>query len=147
MNRITTSDFSPFFRNSIGTDRLVTRILDQMDNTASGNYPPYNILKTGPETFEVQVAVAGFSEGEIEIKVHDGNLVVTGEKLPTPIRDGVEYVHQGISARKFIRTFTMSEYIEVNGAIVKDGILTIQLERIIPDSAKPKTIAITYSNS
>ena len=138
-------DLSPFYRNSIGVDRLFGRILDQIDHAANTNYPPYNILKTGEETFEIQVAVAGFSQGEIDVQVKDGELIITGEKQPEAVLIGTEYLHQGISARKFIRTFTMADYVEVDSAECKDGILTVRLERRVPEAMKPKTIAISYA--
>lgn len=145
MTKITAMDLSPFYRNSIGVDRFLGRILDQIDHSSNTNYPPYNILKTGEETFEIQVAVAGFSQGEIEVSVKDGELVISGEKQPEAMLVGTEYLHQGISARKFIRTFTMADYVEVVAAESKDGILTVRLERRVPEAMKPKTIAITYA--
>ena len=146
MTKLTALDLSPFYRNSIGVDRLFGRIMDQIDHASSTNYPPYNILKTGDDTFEIQVAVAGFAQGEIDVNVKDGELVITGEKQPEAMLVGTEYLHQGISARKFIRTFSLGDYVEVQSATSKDGILTVKLERIVPESAKPKTIAITYEN-
>jgi molecular chaperone IbpA len=146
MTRITSLDLSPFYRNSIGVDTLFDRLINQIDTSASTNYPPYNIVKTGEHTFEVQVAVAGFSQGEIEISVKDGNLIITGEKLNAELPEGHEYAHQGISARRFVRTFSLADYVEVESAIARDGILTVRLERHIPEAMKPKTIAITYAN-
>ena len=146
MTRLTSLDLSPFYRNSIGVDTLFDRLINQIDTSASTNYPPYNIVKTGEHTFEVQVAVAGFSQGEIEVGVNDGNLIITGEKLGADLPEGHEYTHQGISARRFVRTFSLADYVEVESAIAKDGILTVKLERHIPEAMKPKTIAITYAN-
>ena len=146
MTRLTSLDLSPFYRNSVGVDRLFDRLINQIDTTASTNYPPYNIVKTGENTFEVQVAVAGFSQGEIEISVKDGDLIITGEKLNAELPEGHEYTHQGISARKFVRTFSLAEHVEVKNACARDGILTVYLERIVPDSAKPKSIAINYQS-
>jgi molecular chaperone IbpA len=146
MTRLTSLDLSPFYRNSIGVDRLFDRLINQIDTAASTNYPPYNIVKTGENTFEVQVAVAGFSQGEIEVSVKDGNLIVTGEKINADLPEGHEYTHQGISARRFVRTFSLADYVEVESAIARDGILTVKLERHIPEAMKPKTIAITYAN-
>ena len=146
MTRLTSLDLSPFYRNSIGVDRLFDRLISQIDTSTTTNYPPYNIVKTGENTFEVQVAVAGFSQGEIEVSVKDGDLIITGEKLNTELPEGHEYTHQGISARRFVRTFSLADYVEVESAIAKDGILTVKLERHIPEAMKPKTIAITYAN-
>ena len=147
MTKITSFDLTPFYRNSIGVDRLFDRIIDQIDHASSGsnNYPPYNIIKHGDDTFEVQVAVAGFSEGDVEVAVKDGSLVITGEKQPEAQLVGTEFLHQGISARKFIRTFQLAEYVEVVEAVSTNGILSVRLERKVPEAMKPKTIAITYT--
>ena len=145
MTKITAFDLSPFYRNAIGVDRLFDRIVNQIDHAASTNYPPYNIVETGENTYEVQVAVAGFSQGDLEITVKDGELIITGEKSET-LPEGHVVRHHGISARKFIRTFSLGDYVEVRTANGRDGILTVKLERIVPESAKPKTIAITYEN-
>ena len=146
MTRLTSLDLSPFYRNSVGIDSLFDRLINQIDTATTTNYPPYNIVKTGENAFEVQVAVAGFSQGEIEVSVKDGNLIITGEKINTELPQGHEYTHQGISARRFVRTFGLADYVEVDSAIARDGILTVKLERHVPDAMKPKTIAITYTN-
>jgi molecular chaperone IbpA len=146
MTKITALDLSPFYRNSIGVDRLFGRIMDQIDHSSNTNYPPYNILKTGDDTFEIQVAVAGFAPGEIDVQVKDGELIITGEQQLQDTSVAVEYLHQGISARRFLRTFTLADYVEVTSAISRDGILTVMLERHIPEAMKPKTIAISYES-
>ena len=146
MTKITSFDLTPFYRNAIGVDRLFDRITQQIDHAAGTNYPPYNIVETGENLYEIQVAVAGFTQGEITINVKDGELIITGEKVDHELPEGHVDRHQGISARKFIRTFSLGDYVEVQSATSKDGILTVKLERIVPESAKPKTIAITYEN-
>ena len=146
MTKITSFDLTPFYRNTVGIDRLFDRITQQIDHAAGTNYPPYNIVETGENLYEIQVAVAGFTQGEISINVKDGELIITGEKTESELPEGYIYRHQGISARKFIRTFSLGDYVEVQSATSKDGILTVRLERIIPESAKPKTIAISYEN-
>jgi molecular chaperone IbpA len=145
MTKITAFDLTPFYRNAIGVDRLFDRIVNQIDHAASTNYPPYNIVETSENTYEVQVAVAGFSQGDLEITVKDGELIITGEKTDS-LPEGHVVRHHGISSRIFIRTFSLGDYVEVRTAVARDGILTVKLERIVPESAKPKTIAITYEN-
>jgi len=142
--RLTTLDLNPFYRNSVGIDRLFDRLMHQVDTASTTNYPPYNILKTGDNTYKIEVAVAGFTQGEVTVSVNEGNLIITGEKSETELPEGVSYEYQGISARRFIRTFTLADYVEVTDAVSKDGILTVTLERQIPEAMKPKTIAITY---
>jgi molecular chaperone IbpA len=148
MTKITTLDLNPFYRNAIGVDQLFNRIVNQIDQHSNDatNYPPYNIIKTGEDTFEVQVAIAGFNEGEVNVEVRDNNLIVTGEKTDQELPDGHEYTHKGISARKFLRTFSLADYVEVVTATSKNGILSVALERKVPEAMKPKTIAISYES-
>ena len=145
MTRFTSLDLSPFYRNSIGVDRLFDRLVNQIDNSTN-TYPPYNILKTGENTYEIQVAVAGFTQGEVTVNLNEGQLVITGEKTEVELPEGQKYEHHGISARRFIRTFTLDNYVEVGSAASRDGILTIKLERRLPEAMKPKTIAISYKS-
>ena len=145
MTKITALDLTPFYRHTVGVDRLFDRILDQFEHSSQvGNYPPHDVVKTGEETYEIRLAVAGFSQGEVDVTFHSGELTVTGEKKTES--STVEYLHKGISARKFTRSFMLADHVEVKSAVVQDGILTIQLERQIPESAKPKSIAITYTS-
>ena len=148
MTRLTTLDLSPFYRNSVGVDKLFDRLMGQIDagGTTTQNYPPYNIVKTGDNTYQIEVAVAGFTQGEVTVNVNEGQLIITGEKQSTELPEGYSYEHQGISARRFIRTFTLADYVEVTSAQSKDGILTVKLERQIPEAMKPKTIAISYES-
>ena len=148
MTRLTTLDLSPFYRNSIGVDKLFDRMMHQIDTAAASttNYPPYNIVKTGENTYEIQVAVAGFTQAEVTVNVNDGQLIITGEKESSDLPEGHVFEYQGISARRFIRTFTLADYVEVTSAISRDGILTVKLERQVPEAMKPKTIAITYES-
>lgn len=143
MTKLTTLDLSPFYRQAVGFDRLFDRIVNNIEHASTTNYPPYNIIETSENTWEVQVAVAGFSQGDIDVQVKDGDLIITGDKSHE-LPEGHVYRHQGISARKFIRTFSLGEYMEVRSATVKDGILSVCCERELPEAAKPKSIAITY---
>ena len=144
MTKITSFDLTPFYRSTVGIDSLFDRITRNIDMAANaGNYPPYNIVKTGDETYEIQIAAAGFRQDEIEVEVKDGQLVVQGGQ-GNQARPEVEYLHHGISTRSFIRTFQLSDYVEVREAAMKDGILTVRLERQIPEAMKPKKIAISY---
>jgi molecular chaperone IbpA len=146
MTRLTTLDLNPFYRNSVGIDRLFDRLMHQVDTAGSTNYPPYNILKTGDNTYKIEIAVAGFTQGEVTVSVNEGNLVITGEKADTALPEGYTYEHQGISSRRFLRSFTLADYVEVTDASSRDGILTITLERQVPEAMKPKTIAISYES-
>ena len=145
MTRITSYDLTPFYRNTVGLDRLFNRITNQLDAATSGNYPPYDIVKTGEDTYEIRVAAAGFRQGEIDVEYHEGQLKIVGTQH-TEEREGVEYLHHGISNRHFIRTFSLADYVEVREAVMQDGILTVRFQREIPEAQKPKQIAITYAN-
>jgi len=145
MTKFSTSlDLSPFYRNSVGIDRLFDSMLSRIDATTSTNYPPYNIIKKDDNNYIIEVATAGFAEGEIDVQVNDGQLIITGEKADSEAE--VNYLHQGIGTRKFVRTFQLAEYVEVKSATVDHGILTVQLEREVPEQMKPKSIAITYKS-
>jgi molecular chaperone IbpA len=146
MTKITSFDLTPFYRNTVGIDRLFDRITSQLDAASGGNYPPYDILKTGEDLYEIRLAVAGFRQGEIDVEYHTGRLTVSGRKDSEPEVPGQEYLHAGIAHRNFQRVFTLADYVEVRGAEVRDGILTVKLERIVPESQKPKSVAITYAN-
>jgi molecular chaperone IbpA len=143
MTKITSFDLTPFYRNTVGVDRLFDRITQQIDAAATGNYPPYDIVRTGDDTYEIRVAAAGFRQDEIEVEFHEGQLRITGAHSETAALD-VEYLHHGISNRSFLRTFSLADYVEVREAVMKDGILTVKLERVVPESQKPKKIAISY---
>jgi molecular chaperone IbpA len=143
MTKLTTLDLTPFYRNSIGIDRLFDRIVNQIDSAASTNYPPYDIVRTGDETYEIRVAVAGFAQADIDVEFNNGTLIVKGEKA-AEVGIEVEYLHHGISGRSFIRTFSVAEYVEVKDAVLADGILTVKLERLVPESQRPKKIAVSY---
>ena len=145
MTRLTTQDLTPFYRNSVGVDRLFDRLINQIDTASAGNYPPYDIVKTGEDSYEIHIAVAGFREGDIDIQYHQGRLFVEGKRTDES-NESHEYLHKGISGRSFTRTFNLADYVEVQTATVKDGILSIQLERKVPEEQKPKAIAITYQS-
>ena len=146
MTKFTTLDLTPFYRSSIGIDRLFDRIVNQIDSAASTNYPPYDIVRTGDETYEIRVAVAGFAQADIDVEFNNGTLIVKGEKA-AEVGAEVEYLHHGISGRSFIRTFSVAEYVEVKDAVLADGILTVKLERLVPESQRPKKIAVLYQQT
>lgn len=147
MTKITSFDLTPFYRSTVGIDSLFDRITRNIDSAANaGNYPPFDILRTGAETYEIRLAVAGFTLDLINIEVRDGQLIIEGTGPGVP-EGGIDFLHHGISNRSFIRTFQLSDYVEVQEATMKDGILTIRLERIVPEALKPKKISISYQGS
>ena len=145
MTKITSFDLTPFYRNTVGIDRLFDRITRQIDASATGNYPPYDIVVTGETTYEIRVAAAGFTQSEIDVEYHEGQLTVTGAH-DTESQSNLDYLHHGISNRSWIRSWTLADYVEVKEAVMKDGILTVKLERIVPETMKPKKIAVSYQS-
>lgn len=126
----------PFF---IGFNRELDRMASVHQAATRQTYPPYDVLKLDEDAFQVSIAVAGFSKNDIEVSVDQGTLIVKGEI--TEVTDG-EYLHKGIASRKFTRTFALGEYMEVTGASIEDGMLHINVNRVIPEEKKPKTIKI-----
>jgi molecular chaperone IbpA len=122
-------------------------MFDELSRTAgtlnASNYPPYNIIKESETIWKIEVAVAGFDESELDVEIVNNELVVTGA-VNKENKAEQQYLHQGIAGRDFERTFALADNVEVKGASVKNGILTVTLEHIIPESAKPKKIAITF---
>jgi molecular chaperone IbpA len=125
----------PFF---IGFNRELGR-LNTAHKTNSQTYPPYDLLKLDEDTYRISLAVAGFSREDINISVDNGTLIIKGEIVEVV---DAEVVHKGIAGRKFVRSFALGEYMEVTGAEMKDGMLHINVDRVIPEDKKPKTIEI-----
>jgi len=135
-------DIPSIHKFAVGFDNMFDELL--RTSQANTNYPPYNIVKHGDDNFAIELAVAGFKDGEINIQVERNQLTVKGEQA-VDLDNQVEYLHRGISARSFSRTWTLADHVEVAGASSENGILTISLERKIPEEQKPKSIAITYT--
>ena len=134
-------DFDKFF---VGFDDEFARIAKMQDSlTKNSSYPPYNIKKTGDNTYVIEIAVAGFSQSDIEVDVNDGKLVVKGNSHDD---QKAEYLFNGIANRGFTRTFGLQEFVEVNDAELSNGMLKIYLERVIPDHKKPKKIEVKTHN-
>ena len=125
----------PFF---IGFNRELGR-LNTAHKTNTTSYPPYDLLKLDEDTYRISIAVAGFAKEDIDVSVDNGTLIIKGEI--TEVIDA-EVVHKGIAGRKFVRSFALGEYMEVTGAEIKDGMLHINVDRIIPEDKKPKSIKI-----
>lgn len=121
----------------VGFDHLFDE-LDRAVKQANDHYPPHNIVKTGESDYQIEIAVAGFSREELSIEVKDRSLTVIGEH----INRGREYIHRGISTKKFKRTFRLSEYVKVSGADLVDGILAVQLKVVVPEEMRPRIIPI-----
>ncbi|WP_325895460.1 Hsp20 family protein [Grimontia sp. NTOU-MAR1] len=140
-----TIDLTPLYRNSIGFDRFAN-LLDnafRAESTAAG-YPPYNIESLEDNKYAITLAVAGFKQEELNINVERGVLTIRGEKEKV---EGKNYLHQGIANRTFERKFNLADYIEVTGADLENGLLKINLLKVIPETMKPKSISINSSSA
>ena len=137
-------DIPTIHRYSVGLDEMFDTLLRSVNATTSSNYPPYNIIRYDENRYAVELAVAGFKEDEIDVTVEEGYLTVEGhQKVELSTDATVSYLHHGISKRDFRKTWPLGNHVEVTGANFADGILTVNLERIIPEELKPKKIAIT----
>jgi molecular chaperone IbpA len=125
----------PFF---IGFNRELGR-LNTAYKTNSNSYPPYDLLKLDEDTYRISLAIAGFSREDIDVSVDSGTLIIKGEIVEVT---DAEVVHKGIAGRKFVRSFALGEYMEVTSAELKDGMLHVNVVRIVPEEKKPKSIKI-----
>ncbi len=139
-----TFDLTPLFRSTVGFDRL-NDMLDAAMTTQEQavSYPPYNIEKYGEDRYSITMAVAGFAEEDIDITAHGNQLTISGKTAEEEEKtDGHEYLHKGIAARAFERKFSLADHVQVIGAELKHGLLTVQLLREVPEAQKPRQIAI-----
>ena len=140
---INSLDIPSIQRFAVGFDRMFDELSRTAGTLNASNYPPYNIIKETETIWKIEVAVAGFDESELDVEIVNNELVVTGA-VNKENKAEQQYLHQGIAGRDFERTFALADNVEVKGASVKNGILTVTLEHTLPESAKPKKIAITF---
>jgi molecular chaperone IbpA len=134
-------DLTPFYRSTVGFDRLFN-LLDQTNAEAAPGYPPYNIERTGENAYRVSVAVAGFAENELHIELKENTLTIKGEKQSKQEQKAGEVLYQGIAARAFERVFQLADFVQVKGAALEHGLLHVDLVREIPETKKPRQIPI-----
>jgi molecular chaperone IbpA len=134
----------PFWRSSIGFDRLLDLMDENLRYQPENNYPPYNILRTGENSYRISLAVAGFRPDQISLTVQQNTLVVAGRETR---KDEQEYLHRGIAARDFERRFSLADFVEVKEASFEDGLLQIDLVRELPEAMKPRRIEIRSGKS
>jgi molecular chaperone IbpA len=135
-----TFDLSPFYRTTVGFDRVFS-LLDQLSGAENGNaYPPYNIERTGDNAYRITLAVAGFAEKDLSIEAKEGVLHVKGDR--TEDTKDREVLYRGIAGRAFERRFQLADHVEVRGATLENGLLHVDLVREVPEALKPRKIAI-----
>jgi molecular chaperone IbpA len=140
-----TYDLTPFYRSTVGFDRLFS-LLDRATADGSPGYPPYNIERTGENSYRITVAVSGFSPGELSIVAKENTLTIKGEKTANENgKDNSEVLYRGIAARAFERAFQLADFVVVKNASLENGLLHVDLVREIPEAKKPRSIPISTS--
>jgi molecular chaperone IbpA len=139
---MTTFDFTPLFRTSVGYDRLASLMNSANRCEQGGGFPPYNIQKAGEDHYRITMAVAGFAESDLEITSENNRLIVRGSKPQEEEGEDNAYLYRGIANRAFEKRFNLAEHVRVSGAELDNGLLHIELEREIPEAMKPRKIEI-----
>jgi molecular chaperone IbpA len=137
-----TYDLTPFYRSTVGFDRLFS-LLDQATSDGSPGYPPYNIERTGENAYRITVAVSGFAKEELSIVAKENTLTIKGEKAGSENGNKSEVLYRGIAARAFERAFQLADFVVVKNASLENGLLHVDLEREIPEAKKPRSIPIS----
>lgn len=136
-------DFAPLYRSTVGFDRLATIMDRALSADVSANtYPPYNIEKSGEDTYRISIAVAGFSEEDLSVETRDHQLVISAKKSPVEGESQPTFLHRGIATRAFEKRFQLADHVRPVGASTQDGLLHIDLVREVPEALKPRQIEI-----
>ena len=139
-------DFTPFRHSTVGFDRLFDLLETSLPSQFGDNYPPFDLVQESEDKYRITLAVAGFGASDIDITAHQNLLTISGRKADQRGRDG-NYLHVGIATRAFERRFELADFVKVEKADMKDGLLTIDLLREIPEAMKPRKIEVTASRS
>jgi molecular chaperone IbpA len=134
-------DFAPLYRATVGFDRVFDMLDSMAGQPAHGGYPPYNIEKTADDSWRIVMAVAGFTEPELDVTQKEDELLVTGKRRPEG-HEGTEFLYRGIGARDFERRFQLADHVRVTAARLQNGLLSIDLQRELPEEKKPRAIPI-----
>lgn len=137
---MSTIDFAPLFRSTVGFDRLFDLLDNAVRYVPADGFPPYDIARTGEDSYRISLAVAGFGPDDLTVSVQPNRLVVSGR--PQDAGDGVQHLHRGLAVRAFERRFDLADYVQVTRAHLDNGLLTIELVRELPEAMKPRTIEI-----
>ena len=136
-----TIDYSPFYRATVGFDRVFDLLDTAASQSGANGYPPYNIEKSGDNAYKIVMAVAGFAEAELNVTQKENELLDTGQARNS--QDEKQYLYRGIAGRNFDRRFQLADHVKVVGAKLANGLLTIELQREIPEEKKPRAIPVT----
>lgn len=141
MTQLVRFDTNALNRALVGFDTLFDNFEQRFANQINNNYPPYNIIKYDDDRYEIQVAVSGFDKDEITVEIDQNQLTIKGKHLDQTEED-VQYLHRGLASRDFTRTFTLAEHMEVGEGRIKNGILKLELKRVIPEALKPRVLKL-----
>ncbi len=141
-----TVDYSPFYRATVGFDRVFDLLDSVSSQSAANGYPPYNIEKAGDNAYRIVMAVAGFAEAELNVTQKENELLVTGQAAAASGQEEKQYLYRGIAGRNFERRFQLADHVKVTGAKLANGLLTIELQREIPEEKKPRAIPVQAGN-
>ena len=137
-----TFDYSPFYRATVGFDRVFDLLDSAASHSGANGYPPYNIEKAGDNAYKIVMAVAGFAEAELNVTQKENELLVTGQTAAPNGEGDKQFLYRGIAGRNFERRFQLADHVKVTGAKLANGLLTIELQREIPEEKKPRAIEI-----
>jgi len=141
MNQLVRFDTNALNRALVGFDSLFDNFEQRFANQNQQNYPPYNILKHDEDTYEIEIAVTGFDKDEVVVEIDQNNLIVKGQRKEVDLVEPT-YLHRSLATRDFTRSWTLAEHMEVGEGRIKNGVLTIELKRVVPDSLKPRVLKL-----
>jgi molecular chaperone IbpA len=141
MNQLVRFDTNALNRALVGFDSLFDNFEQRFANQIQQNYPPYNILKRDEDTYEIEIAVTGFDKDEVVVEIDQNNLIVKGQRKEVDLVEPT-YLHRSLATRDFTRSWTLAEHMEVGEGRIKNGVLTIELKRVVPDSLKPRVLKL-----
>jgi molecular chaperone IbpA len=142
MNQLVRFDTNALNKALLGFDSLFDNFEHRFANQINNNYPPYNIIKKDENNYELEVAVTGFAPEEVTVEIDQNQLIVKGERKREDDAD-TQYLHRGLATRDFSRVWTLAEHMEVDAGTIKNGVLRIALERVVPEALKPRVLKIT----
>lgn len=142
MTQLVRFDTTALNKALVGFDRMFDDLEHRYATQSNTNYPPYNIVKTDEDTYEIQIAVSGFDKDDVSVEIDQNQLVIKGINKTAQSAD-IQYLHRGLAARDFTRVFTLAEHMVVGEGRIKNGILSVIITRVIPEALKPRTIQIT----
>lgn len=141
MNQLVRFDTASLNRALVGFDTMFNDFETRFSTQINNSYPPYNVVKYDSNTYEIQIAVSGFDRDEVSVEIDQNQLIIKGTHATAPDEE-VQYLHRGLAARDFTRSFTLAEHMEVGEGSIKNGVLKIEIKRVVPDALKPRVLKL-----